>query len=468
MQQIANRARYSNPLFEIFVFSVVILWLPLKLFSYVLPFVCIAWFIVRANSGRSLVRFLSLLFLLIGAAVFYSVLYRFLNTPFIVQNVVLFFITYGTFWFLFALPPGMAFHNVPIEKYIRVIRIVIMLESLLAIAQVVLYVIINNGSFDASTGDIAQGTLNPFSFLYPGANFNNQIFTNNLLALLAFYFPYTLITKKGLGVALLGFVAVIFASVWHLFLAFLAALALITILFSNSFFRLSGKRLVISIILLVVFGYAVFLQPRNFSLVQYYYTKVVSNDSPKSKVALRSITELPSDYPWVYITGLGPGQYSSRAGLIGTGKYFGDFKNPTRMPFLKQKSSEAFDEYVYPVWTEVATNAGEYGNSTMARPFFSGLSIAIELGFITTIIICIALSRYALHLQRIYVGARKQGFNSVMLYTMACGVFSCYLVFISFFENYMEVAQAIFLGIVLLIYFTSWIKGEYYKINNPQ
>ena len=361
------------------MFSVVILWLPLKLVSYILPLLCIAWFIVRSNSGKSLVRFLSLLFFLITAAVFYSLLYRFLDTPFIVQNVLLFFITYGTFWFLFVLPPGMALHNVPIEKYIRVIRIVIIVESALAIVQVVLYVIINKGSFDASTGDIAQGTLNPFSFLDPGANFNNQIFTNNLLALLTFYFPYALITKKGRGVAFLGFVAVVFASVWHLFLAFLAAVALIIILFTNSFFRLSGKRLVIGVILLVVIGSTVLLQPRNFSLVQYYYTKVVSNDSPKSKVALRSITELPFDYPWVYVTGLGPGQYSSRAGLIGTGKYFGDFKNPTKLPFLKKKSSDAFDEYVYPVWTEVATNRRQYGNSTMARPFFSGLSIAIEL-----------------------------------------------------------------------------------------
>ena len=81
--------------------------------------------------------------------------------------------------------------------------------------------------------------------------------------------------------------------------------------------------------------------------------------------------------------GLGPGQYTSRASLISSGRYFGEFENPVKLPFLDASTaSKAFNDYIFDIWEVYATNVEIYGNSTMSRPFFSILSLVIEFGLI--------------------------------------------------------------------------------------
>jgi hypothetical protein len=452
--------RYARPFFEVFVLSLVAFWLPFKLIAYLIPFLGILWFALRANSGITLMRFASITCIFLTGVMGYFVFYYLIDIPFILQNTLLYFLTYGSFIFLLVIPRHATIHVLDYRKYIRVIRIFILFESLLGICQVIIFVALNGGNFDSATGDIAQGTLNPLSFLDSGANLNNQIYTNNLLTLLLFYMPHVIATRKGKWICVLGFLAILLASVWHLFIAFFLSTGIIVMFFSRSVTRVSGNRLLIASVAVLIIALTIALQPKNFELVYYYYEKVTTFESPKSKVTEISVRDLPKEYPWVYVIGLGPGQYSSRAGLIGTGKYFGDFENPRKIPLLEKRSSEAFEKYTLPYWTDVAMNPGLYGNSTMARPFYSALSLIIEAGFIAFAFIVIAFIVYIGHLRKLYRKSLKEPSRMKAFYAVSCAIFITYLAIISFFENYLEIAQAVLLGLLLFKYFYNVLKYD--------
>ena len=456
---------YAKAYYEGFVLTLILIWLPFKFLAYLVPFIAMGWFIVRANSGKTFFRlifFLLLVIVIIGSYYFY---YLFTNIDFILQNAFLAFLTYGSFFFFAVLSFRMDLYNVHYRKYLEVIKIAILVEASLGIFQAVAYISINGGNFDSATGDVVQGTLDPLSFLNPVGNFNNQIYTTNLFILLLFYTPYVVRYRKGIFICLIGFFAIVLASVWHLFLAFLFALGLITVYFNDFFKRikLTGSRLLLVIFLILIVIGALATQPKNFSLVAHYYEEIISKgESPKTIVAVNSVTKLPNKFPWVYAIGLGPGQYSSRAGLIGTGQYFGDFNNPTKIPLLSPQFSPAFDEFVFPYWEEVATNPAKYGNSTMSRPFSSIQSILIEAGFVAFTLITLAVIGFINRLKRVYSSGVTHGNWFKSSYAYSCAVLVLFFVAFSFFENYMEVTQAIFPGLLIMKYFYSCTKeGEF-------
>jgi hypothetical protein len=450
---------HAKALYTVFVFSVIIIWLPFKGLAYLLPFLSIIIFTLIANSGRTLQRllFATILFLITVGS--YYLFYLWLGERFLLQNAFLFLLTYGSFLFLIAIPRNAALHDFPLVRYMNVIKITILLQSLLGIFQIGIYVLISGGGFDSAAGDIVQGTLDPLSFITPEGNLNNQIFTINLLVLLLFYTPYAFANKRGLWVCMLGFTAVLFASVWHIFFSFIAALVVTAIYFTHSFIRLSARRLMIVVFVLTVIMVGFLLQPRNFGLISFYYEKVTSLESLKALVTKESVTELPTEYPWVYVTGLGPGQYCSRAGLISTGRYFGEFTHPKKLPLLKPESSNAFQQYVYPKWEEFATNPAIYGNSTMSRPFYSLLSLLIEFGYLLFAILVAWIFVLISRIRSRHQIAAKRKFQLASLYSVACGTLIAFYIFVSFFENYLEVAHAIFLGLLLFKYTSSSIKA---------
>ncbi len=456
--QISLSDRYAGPYFEVFLLSMVIIWLPYKGLAYAVPFLAILWFIFRSNSGVTLLRFAFHVALFLVVTACYFLFYYIIEEQFILQNAFIFFVTYGSFLFLLTIPVNVALHKKNYESYIVVIRIAVAVEATLGLTQVILYVIRTGANFDSSTGDIAQGTLNLFSFLDPGANFNNQLYTNNLLILLIFLTPHAIVKRKGIWICVLGFLAILMASVWHLFIAFLVAFIIIVLYFSRTFLKLSVNRIVIGMFLICAVTLAIAFQPRNFILVRHYYNVITTFKSPKAKVTINSLVDLPKEAPWVYFIGLGPGQYSSRAGLIGTGKYFGDFINPKKMPVIKPAVSTPFKNHVYPLWEEVSLNPLYYGNSTMARPFYSILSVMIEFGYIIFAILVLLMFRLIRRIKNFYERAIYEKDYLKAFYAISCAVVCLFLVIISFFENYLEVAQAIFIGLLLIKYFYSTVK----------
>jgi hypothetical protein len=449
--------KYQNAFFELFLLSAIVTWLPSKVLGYSLPFLGLIWFIIRSNSGSTLARVVLFLFAYLLIVFAYFIFYLLLGMEFIIQNSFLTLLTYSSF-LVFLILPRFYFSDIDFFRYIWVIKIVIVVQSALGIFQVCTFLILNGGNFDSATGDVVQGTLSPLSFLDPPSNFNNQIYTTNLLLLLLFYTPYAIIKRSGIWVCLLGFMALVVGSIWHLFISFLLALAIISLYFGLFNKKLTVSRLLAISILVIGVSLTIISQPKNFSLISHYFQKLTSNESPKATVALNSITQLPHDYPWVMIIGLGPGQYSSRAGLIGTGNYFGDFRDPKKVPFLDDLYSEAFENYVYSSWKEVSTNVSKYGNSTMARPFFSVLSIVTEFGWVFSILLLLVLG---ISIKKLKATYNKRITETEILrasYAYSCSVFILFFLFFSLFENYMEVPQAIFLGMVGYKYFRNYAR----------
>jgi hypothetical protein len=449
---------YSRAYYEVFIMSLIIVWLPFKFLAYLAPFVGMIWFIIRSRSGKGLLKAGAFIIVYTLVILGYIIFFKLVNQHFIVQNAVLSVLTYGSFIFLLVLPSGKHLIELDFRKYLKVIEWAIIFESSLGIAQAIACVGLYGGNFDSATGDVVQGTLNIMSFKDAQVNFNNQAFTLNMIFLLLFYVPFAFSSKRRLCISALGFAAVLFASVLHLFIAFVMAVAIISILFSGSFIKINTSRLII--ILMIVIGIIVtaLFQPKNFKLISTYYERVMDRtESPKTLATFKALNDLPQRYPWVYFIGLGPGQYSSRAGLIGTGKYFGDFKHPKELPFITPNYSEPFGDYVYHDWKEVILNVGRYGGSTMSRPFYSALSVIVEFGYLMFGFILILIGKFLIKLRREFKTQSAAKNTRAMLYVMSCGVAVLLLIFVSFFENYLEITQAIFIGVLMLKLFHSYL-----------
>ncbi|MGE0566976.1 MAG: hypothetical protein AB7O73_03425 [Bacteroidia bacterium] len=450
----SNSHNYSRAYFESFILTTTIVWLPSKLFAYLAPFIALLWFIFRSKSTKILLRSTLLLILYALLITIYKLFYYSKDEDFIIQNSLLFLLTYGSFFFLFAIPSKISLYSDNHEKYLQAIKYIILIESILGITQVIAFSLLNGVSFDFATGDVAQGTLSPLSFLHPESNFNNQMFCNNMLMLLLFYLPHAISKKKDLWVCFLGIVATLLASVLHLFLCFFIALIFISFFFSRSFIKLSATKLVLILSVVIIIISSIILQPHNFNLISFYFDKFSNNQSPKTIVTVNSVKKLPKDFPWVYTIGLGPGQYSSRAGLIGTGHYFGDFKKPKEIPLIVNSQSAAFKKYTFSQWRDYTSP--KYGSSTMSRPFYSVLSILIELGYVAFAFLLIYLIRQISFFKRRYKMLYTKNNYLSSFYTISCGVTIIYYILISFFENYMEVTQAIFPGLLLYRYFRDY------------
>jgi hypothetical protein len=444
-----TKCSYTQAIYESFLLSLIVAWQPVKVIGYAAPLLCIIWFIFRSGSGDTLIRFVKvfvLCFIVIGI---YFLLSKVNNNEFSIQNSLLSILTYSSFIPLLVISTRAVFEKTLQSKITYIIGWIILIQSCLGITQAVLYVILNGGSFDSATGDVVQGTLSPLSFIMPSGNFNNQIYSSNLLVLILFYLPYVITQRKGILITGLGIFAVLLASVMHQVIAFMAVLIITSTLFSASFFKINLSKVLIAIGIIASGFLFAFLQPKNVELISFYAKKITNNDSPKSKVTIESLTKLPYDYPQVYFIGLGPGQYCSRAGLIGTGKYFGDFKNPKNLPLLTETKTPALDKYIYKKWEEVATNVPKYGNSTMARPFYSALAIFIEFGFLVSVLFIFFILKKYLKLQNLYKAKYHSGNKRDAYSFMASAVLILYYLSLSFFENYLEVSQVIFCGLFL-------------------
>lgn len=449
---------HSISYYEVFILSLCIVWLPSKLLAYLTPFACMAWFIIRARSGKSLIRFGATVFSFLSLVGIYGIVYHFLNEKFVIQNAMLTFITFGSFLFFLILPQSDQLIKIDYTKYIKVIEWFILIEASLGIFQIMAYVALNGGNFDSAAGDVVQGTLSPLSFINPAGNFNNQIYSANLLLLLLFHVPYAITQKKGKWISISGFMAVILASVMHLFIAFIAAIAIISLFFSSSVIKVNTSKLLIALFFVIVILGAILIQPKNFGLIAYYIENLASKESPKTMATIKAIKELPDRYAWSPFIGLGPGQYSSRAGLIGTGKYFGDFNKPKEVPLIVPDYSNAFKDLVFEDWKEVATNVGKYGNSTMSRPFYSALTLLTEFGYVAFAVVLFFIFKFIRKLRTSYTVAQEKQNKLNTFYALACASAIVFFIFISFFENYLEVTQAIFPGFLLLKFFSARLK----------
>jgi len=435
---------------ELFIITLLIVWSPFKLLAYVLPFGLIAYYIIRTNSGVTFIRFTVVVLLFIIVSLFWCFQSLIIGEDYILQNNIISFITYGSFIFLIVM---MHFKTDNHTSYLYFIKIFLIGESILGLGQIIIFTLLRGINFDGASGDTVQGTINILSFLDPGVNFNNPIFSVNIIILLFFYTPYMLIKSKSYFTFLVGILALFFASVLHVVMTAFISIFIITFVFYINY--ISKKTLYVSagifLLLATLLPLLYYLQPNNFALIEHYYEKITKFQNPKAVITYKVFAEMPTESPRIF-TGLGLGQFTSRASLIGTGRYFSDFLNPNPvLPIFENQMSDQFREKVYPLWYDYETNVSTYGGSSMSKPYYSILSLVTELGFILFTCLLLLFLRFILQLRSYFLNTH----NPILkrYYAMSIAILTLFIFLISLIENYLEVTQAIFLGVFLGIVF---------------
>ncbi len=426
--------------------ALIICWSPLKSVAYLAPFICLGWYLVKSNSGVALRRMVIVLSVAMLIITFYYILYRTADEYFLVGNALVALITYASFIFLLAVPTSPYREEHHYLRYAKVIEVVVIIEGVVGMLQY-----FAAATTSISQTDAVQGTISPFSFTAEFAGFGNQMFAINIILLLLFLLPYLLVHKRGKFAYAIGLAALLMSSVVHVFFALLASLAIGSFYFRQHLLFSQFKILLsalVAVILLV--GALAVYQPNVIRNIGMYYTIYSEGDSPKNVIINASTERLPREFPLVSIFGLGPGQYSSRAGLISSGFYFTGLKSNEKMSFLPNQMSPYFVKYVLPTWHLYEGNNAKYGNSTMSRPFFSLLSMYIEFGAVAIVLMLVYAGYLMSRLRTAFILSFNEEEPLRRYLSMVCGMAILFVMFLALFENYLETTQAIFPGLVLV------------------
>lgn len=448
-------ARYARAFFSAFLVALLITWGPINALAYVMPLICLAWFIVRANSGKTFLALALFLILFCGLIVFYEVLhYSTKDINFQAGGALLTLITYSSFVFLLITPHRIYHNEYSYLRYARILKYLIVIQATLGVTQVFLAMATKGVSFDGSIGDQVQGTMNPISFLAHQSDFRNISFAANMGLLLAFYAPYVFAYGKGKLVLAWGAFALLCASVLHIMLAFVGAIMIVGFLYRN-FSKVSYKIIYVLVFIGIGIGLLARLQPGNFTLIKNYAIIYAKAKSPKVTSTIDVVTDVPQEYPTMLLIGFGPGQYSSRASLIATGKYLGGLSSSRSYFFLPNEMTEPFERFLWDDWQE--SDIEEiYGGSAMSKPFYSIMSIYTEFGLVVLLAILLYIASQLLKLRKIYLRpalSEDEKVDKFLAFSLALSFL--FLFFVCFIENYLEISQAIFPGLLMIKYFSS-------------
>ncbi len=419
--------------FEIFVFSQILCLLPIpKAILFFLPLFSILWFLKRNPLKYSFAKY----FLIFISVISYIPIYFFIRDgDFFISNFLLSILFYSSFLFIFIAKSN---YSVDLEyfnaKYIPVIKWIIIVESCIGVLQV----IFAGEGVDLSSGDYIQGTINFFSFINHQNGFSNVIYVINMTSLLIVY--YALSYRRSRVVILICCLAIVLSSTIHLSLALIGAI-LITYMTVNIF---KSVKIMMPIILFFVILYAFF--PRNFSSLTSYKKQIVELKNLKVKSSIITASAL-IDSPKDLLFGYGLGQYSSRSALIFSGNYFYNKRDDSfRSIYGIKNQTTIFKKNIKESWITSITNDA-YGFSVMSKPVYSILSLISELGIIVFGVLVAYFLNFIFRINKAYKNEKRKMHKKKNLILL---LLTFFLVGISFFENYLEIAQAIFPTLVLI------------------
>ncbi len=445
----------------VFILALFTTLFPSRALGYVIPFICLAFFIVKSRSGKTFARAVILVLLYILVVSFYWALYKYEGVDFFVSNAIVSFFTYGSIIYLLVEKDSFVSPNYSYLKYAKILRYVLLIEGIVGTTQFVL--VSATGRFDILPGDAVQGTIGLFAFISGNPGFGNQMFAINMVFFLVFFSPYLLIYRKGIVPFLIGLLSLMMAGVLHVFIALLFSLLLTLFFFrSNLLFSNIGK------LIGAVFLVGLLILPLQIIFPEFSRTASVflalyqDLDSPKFRIVERTVGDMPDEYPFVNLVGLGPGQYLSRAGLISSGDY-----TERPLPFLANTTSEPLRKYGFQTWDSYASNTDRYGGSTMHQPYFSSLSLYAEFGLLFLLLLFVYLIALILKMRRLYLANRRKGDDLSSYISFALGLLLLFLFSISFFDNYLETTQAIFPGLLLMSAFRRSLKVGIPLIEKP-
>lgn len=455
--------RYANAFYEVILFCIITAWLPFKSLYYLIPFIAVVWFILRSNSGYTLIRLVSLLGIYVLVVTGYYIFYSFYYDKYVLPASVVSLLTYSSFVFLIVMPSSVLITTNQMKNLYKLIVASILVEGIIGVIQ---YIIVASLDYTwVSVGDLVQGTVGFLSVFNPNkVGFGGVIYAILMTQYILFATPQVLINKKGYIILIIGVIALCCTITLHVILSLIIAIVLTSLLFQKaSVFNLNNmlKAAMSMSIFLILFAV---ISPNNFKLTLSYVKSYSEFKSLKIIATGKTVVTIPSDNPYSIVIGLGPGQYTSRAGLILSGKYLGGGKlNGSSFPPVI--ISNPIQKYALAEIDEYLTNP-TYGTSTMSTPYYSYLSVLTEFGLPIFCLLLMGIVRYLFKLRKKYFLLSQFPETKMdRYYAFICASSIIFLCMISFFENYLEVPQAIFPGLLLLFLHTTFLN---YRIRTLQ
>ena len=429
--------------FIILLFSTIICFGTSKMLPYMVPFLSIALLFYRNKIETDLFyKSLVLSFSIIILFIYYLIIYP----EFEIINYILAIITYGSFIPLFLINRKLIIsHNLYI-KSIKFISLVTIIEGSIGIAQYI-YMFNLNG-WHITLGDVVEGTIHlpPVS----AGGFNNPIYVINMIFMVSFLSAfkkyYVSIYKNSRLIRfaiVIGVIPIFLGAVVHAIIFFILSMIITSIfLYRKKIISTIKRKRVIFILLfstIVMINYQQYYIP-HISLIKYYYTFATKYYQyfPKIDITIQSITDIPKEKPEMVVAGLGPGQFSSRASLILSGYYIGG-KEYSKRNQLNNKSNSIMEKYLLPMILNPKTSI----RGSTSKPYYSFLSLYTELGLIGIFTLLFIIFRILNNINNNYY----KGYHRLKYLFIVQVVF---LLLLGLQENYWELTQAVFPGLLLM------------------
>lgn len=427
-----SKKKYQKAFYWALLLATLTVWSPFNLLGYLIPFVVI---IVLLLSGDTVIVVRSVIWIACWA-IFISV-HALLKKEFFISNSIIAFLTFSSFWIAFTIPSKYLTNFILKEKLARFLANVLVVESVWGCVQG-FYGFLQTKSFDIANGDFVEGTIHPA--LASEKSFSNVMFASNVAFMLIFLLPYVA-RRKYLFPFFLGLFALVLASVVHVLLFLFLALGISIFLYKPILIK--RRAYVQLLILLIIFPFIAYsVLSQNFETLPKFVKQLYTGDTPRSQIIYASILHMPMEYRGLQWIGLGPGQFTSRAGLISTGMYFGSPLNPKPLPLLPTNITTPQEKFLIELWIEGVTNP--YYGSTH-QPYFSWLTVYTEFGipiFMGGLGVTIYLT--------FWIKKRVNASEGKRFVATAAGTGTLLLFLLGFQENYWEIPQAIILGILCL------------------
>ncbi|ACL24879.1 hypothetical protein Cagg_1991 [Chloroflexus aggregans DSM 9485] len=434
--------RNTRMLYWIYIAVAVLSWSPSNALGYLAPFL----FLLATSFLIPQWNFLALFIFLTIAWIFQTVFYTMINPNFQIINSFISFATWSGLMILIIFPYKKSIQYTIIRKKLFIFAwMILFIESILGIIQL-LYGFIQVGSTDLSVGDFVEGTFHPD--LSPELSFSNPMFSIGISLLLILLWKDVTERRNLLKyiIYLVGLSSLVLASTIHIIAIFVVTLIISWFITTV---KIKPQKMIIRFgknvtIVIVIFAVATSLllsaQPRN---TQYLLSaRYLSKNTPRTGIMEVIIRELPKEYSFFSLFGLGPGQFASRAGLISTGLYFGgQWKSKP-----SEITSQAQKKYLLPLKIKQIENPA-FGRSSTAAPHSSWIAVFSEWGYLGVIV--------AILLLLIILNKVNRAVHSFPTEKLILTWGILFFFFLGLGEVYWEVPQAWFPGLVLLklIYF---------------
>lgn len=414
--------RSDSAFLGLFVFSLVLVSIPIKNFAYIVPplyLVAQLFWLDTATAVRTLLAIafttcISCLSLFVDSSRGQVV-----NLPGVLLGAL-------TLLPLFMMITARFDHRVDEASFRLISRIVAWYVILQAIVGAVQLAASGNS-------DAVCGTLGLFDFLLGSITITQVYFGFLMLSMVLFLLlDYsTLLAKVGI---VAGVIVSALSQSGHQSVFFAVSLLCFAVLQSRHLKMMVGVGCVlIGLLTLVLYWY-----PDTVDNSKQWYDKTINTpDSPK-RLAVQGAKIILSD-PKNLLLGTGLGQYSSRAALITSGEML---RLP--LPALVTGQSDYYRNYLAPSF-EVFKERGE--GSAISKPYFTWLSILVEFGVLQSMaILFLAIAMVGKCITYMYDSSLSKARTG-----MVGAIGFVFLVLCCSVENYAEFPQAIFIPYLLFV-----------------